>query len=301
MIRICKILAASLRSLGAYGLASGGGLRAGFAAADYLVATKAGLFALADRRAVPLRQGNFYGLTRDGDSLLAFEAFPRIGRGRILRLDPAGRWSVVVRGLPWGCHQIDVIDGRLWVLDTHHNAIRQFDLDGRPRGVAHPLGRLRRGRRSPNYGHMNSLWSDGSRVYILCHNETAKTGRRSEILVCGPGLEVERVLPTDAGSAHNLALWQGEPLLCDSLGERVLHGGRELCRIDGFLRGLAIGPSEILVGRSSYGPRDAREALSGGITAIDPAGAVRWQLPLPGQVQEIRGWRMPDAGLSRAG
>lgn len=300
MIRISRILGGGLRSLTSYALRTGGRLRAGFADADHLVATKVGLFALADRRPLLLREGNFYGLTRDGDSLLAFEAFPRIGRGRVLRLDPAGTWSVAVPGLPWGCHQIDVIDGGLWVLDTHHNAVRRFGLDGRPRDVAYPLGRLGRGRRSPNYGHMNSLWSDGSRVYILCHNETAKTGRRSEILVCGSGLAVERVLPTEAGSAHNLALWRGQPLLCDSLGERLLHGGRALSRIPGFLRGLSIGPAEILVGQSSYGPRSAREALPGGITAIDHDGAIRWQLPLPGQVQEIRGWRAPDAGLSRA-
>ena len=222
--------------------------------------------------------------------------------GRILRLESDGRWQVVVDGLSPGCHQIDAWDGALYVANTYANEVLCLNLENfRVIGRYLPRGALDQQRRSANYAHLNSLFLAADQALLLCHNETAKTGRPSEILVCDRQFRVRRTLLVDAASAHNLVPWKGELLVCDSGRNRLLHGGRTLAELGDFTRGLSVTDRAIAVGLSAYGRRHERGRLGGEVVLLDHAGRTLSRHAVPGMVQEIRALSTRDWGLSEQG
>jgi hypothetical protein len=265
----------------------------------FAVATKAGLFLCTPHSSRRVMDGHFYGMTFAGRTLLIFEALPRIRRGRVIAIDDMGRCSIILRGLSHGCHQIEFWNGSLYVVDSYNNRILRFaGGDWRPTGTFHPLGRLDRGRASANYAHMNSLLFRGGRAFIICHNETQKTGRVSEILICDLEFNILERRALEAGNAHNIAFLDGMPVICDSAGGTVTDGRRCYAKYACFTRGLAIAPDMIAVGESEYGNREKRPELSGWIDFHRRDWSLIARLPLPGMVQEIRALFAPDLGLS---
>ena len=152
---------------------------AAFEAIEALVTAGRGLYLLSGGRVRRLARGRFYGLTRDEAAYYAFCSHPRGAGGSIYRFDlDAGRITGSRRlfsGLTRGVHQIDVVDDRLLVVDSYRNELVVLDRGGRLRGRLHPLGRLRSGRHSDNYAHLNSVHAVGDRVYVLAHHETYYT------------------------------------------------------------------------------------------------------------------------------
>lgn len=266
---------------------------------DHVVATKAGLYLTTPHESWLLCRGSFYGLTRLGADLLCFQAFPRAGRGRVLRISPAGTVETLIRSLPWGCHQIDQRDGRVYVTDTHRNAVRVYAPGTYAlEGEFHPLGELDRGRSSANYAHFNSILVEGERIHLLCHNDTMKGGRRSEILVCDRRFRVLEKIPTPFGSAHNLVLLDGEYVSCDSQHSAVASLARKLHVFENFTRGLSVTDRHVVVGESAYGERSLRARMAGWVSYFDRDWNPVGRLELPGMVQEIRALHEPDWGLS---
>ncbi len=269
-------------------------------AGTYAIATKRGLFTLRDGELTLILAGSFYGITRLDDSLLVFEN--AAGHGRILGLDlthdlRVGAARLVHRGLSPGCHQIDVVDGRLLIADAYNNRILALDLATHRATSHYPLGRLAEGRSSPNYAHMNSIYRHDGRFFVVCHNESAKTGRFSEILVLTPGFEVTERIETPSRSAHNVAAHRGTFYHCDSLSNG-LRADDELVFVGNhFTRGLSISDDYILVGGSEYARREDREKVPGYLYVLHD-GVLATSFPVPGMVQEIRRLDAPDYGLS---
>ena len=277
-----------------------------FGAEAYLIATKAGLYTLAHGRLTRLMSGQYYGLTRRGDDWYAFEHLGAAGRILRFQLEDARMVhpEVVLGGLSPGCHQIDLIDSQLLIVDTYNNRLLacRLEVDGlQVTAEHHPVGKLVDGRASANYVHMNSLWAEGDARYLLLHNETVRTGRHSEIAKLAPDFSIFERIETPARSAHNLARFQGRFLYCDSLGGALMHGDRRVHGCDLFTRGLSITPACIALGGSDYGRREQREFFGGAITLLDHEFHELARLRLPGMVQEIRSCAGPDAAMSGGG
>jgi hypothetical protein len=269
-------------------------------AGTYAIATKRGLFVLEDRVLTRVLHGDFYGVTRLGDVMFVFENCRRSGRilglhiTSDLRVDDA--W-IVRRGLSPGCHQIDYVDGRLLVADTYNNRILAMDLQTGRTDAYYPLGSLADGRRSPNYAHMNSIYKHDDRFHVICHNESAKTGKPSELLVLTPDFEVVDRIELPSRSAHNIAAYRGTLYHCDSLGNGLRAGDRLIFVGDHFTRGLSISDDYIIVGGSEYARREERSKVPGYVYVLRD-GSLLTSFRVPGMVQEIRRLDAPDYGLS---
>jgi hypothetical protein len=278
-------------------------LRADFAAFEFIVATKAGLFLTSPRSWHRLTGGTWYGLTRYRDTILAYEQLDRWRTGRLMQISATGVCRFPILRLPYGCHQIDVWRDELYIMDTYNNAVLRYGCtDWRLRAVYHPLGVLDRSRESANYGHLNSILFREKDVVIVAHNETTKTNRRSELIFCGHDFRLHERTSLDAGNAHNVAPQGSDLLICDSNGGRVISaGGRTQASLPLFTRGLSLTPDVIAVGESNVGAREDRESLGGAISYFYPDWTMIARQTMPAMVQDIRALRGPDTSLSEPG
>jgi hypothetical protein len=245
--------------------------------ASFLVATShQGLLRIAGGRVDRVAAGcSYYGLAPEGDQWLAFE---RLGRwGRIVRLDLRdGASSTLVWGLSAGIHQIATTPEALVVTDTYNNRLLVYeDLGAGVRerrqadAVEHPVGRLREGRRSDNYAHFNSLCRHDNVWELVAHNESASTGRTSELFVLDERFDVKDVRPLPHTCCHNFVRHGGTELYCGS-GEGVLVAdGAEVFRTADFTRGLAVTDDLILLGTSARLARSTRGSGQGSVYALD--------------------------------
>jgi hypothetical protein len=268
----------------------------------YLVATKRGLFAAGPEGHAKIAAGEFYGVTFRGDGIDCFEKLA--GRGRVVRYRREGEriadGRVVIRDLSPGCHQIDWAGGFLYVTDTYNNRVLRYDEAYRQVAEYYPLGPCERGRTSENYAHINSVLFFRGDAYLVCHNETAKTGRASRVLRCDAAFNVLEAYEDCGASAHNIAfLPDGTGLVCDSGGARVidLHG-KVRAEVDLFTRGLSANGTQIVVGGSELAERSARDQVRGRLYFFAPDFTPRGTLDLPGMVQEVRRLDGDDYSLS---
>lgn len=264
-----------------------------------LIATKNGLYSLSSSKLEKLLNGEFYGITFYGDKVFVFEKFGKIGR--ILEFSNKlynERISVLINNLSPGCHQIDVLGDSLMVTDTYNNRLLQFNLTGDLIDSFEPIGKLENGRKSKNYGHINSVYGNGENVYLLCHNESRKTGRKSEVLELSlKGVLLDRK-QVKAESAHNCPLYKGKFLICDSLNNRVIHGEEEVFSCDLFTRGISIQGSRILIGGSEYASREQRSNARGTVYILNEDFKQQDTIEVPGMVQEIRAVDSLDLAMS---
>ncbi len=269
----------------------------------YLVATKRGLYLLDGGRLFHLLPGQYYGITLHQGKIYLFE---RIGNftGRVIRFNmdsrnrPAGRGEKLIRGLSPGCHQIDFIGDLLYIADTYNNRILEYDLSNMDYNEYYPVGRLERGRKSENYAHINSIYEHGDYIYIVCHNETTKTGRNSEILVLDGDFRVVERIGTDSSNAHNIIIHQDRKFLCDSMHNSLRVDGEEVFVGDHFTRGLAMDHRLILMGGSEYAERKNRTRAKGYLYILDHQYNIYDSFVIPGMVQEIRRLDGPDYSFS---
>lgn len=272
-----------------------------FEAYDFIVATKSGLFLATPSSYLKIMNGEFYGITNYNQYWFIFEAMPDLNVGRILRLSSNdGKVDTIMKGLSVGCHQIDFFCDNLFITDTYNNCIVKLNSDTLEVAKKfYPLGKNFNGRNSDNYAHINSIYNNDNSIYILCHNETSKTGRNSEIIICDKKFSVSRQIRLDAGNAHNIALFKDELILCDSNGSRVSnHFGKTLLQLSNFTRGLSITDDYIVVGESEYANRTERHKKAGWLNYCDHNWEIIKKQRIPGMVQEIRALNKIDYCLS---
>lgn len=267
-----------------------------------LIATPTGI--LLYRRGVLRRilRGRFYGISRSQDRWCAYH-----GTGQIvsfeLRQDGVADLQCLVSPLHLYCHQIDFCGEFLFVVDTNHNRLirfpRQLPQDRSARH-AYPNGRVWRGRRSPNYCHMNSVLSDGETTLVVLHNQTGKTGKKSELIRLDSNLNVTGRRTLNAGAAHNVVALDGRIGYCDSLAGEFVHGEKRLS-LGPFTRGVAITEDAIFIGGSEFGNRKQREGSAGFVYCCPrDASSVTstMQIPQVDGVCEVRLVDTRDSGSS---
>jgi len=270
--------------------------------APFLAGTQTGLFYVQDGRAWRVMGGSVYGIASHG-APRHWTVFQRIPRsfGRLLEVDlETGGFKTLARFMSTGVHQIDVVQGRLAVADTYNNRFLLFSDRGKRLTSIYPCGPLKNGRASHNYRHFNSVFSSRDTIYVVAHNQSAKTGRTSEIFVLDPEWRLLRVIPTESGSAHNVCEIDGELWHCDSRGGSLVKDGDPVFREPGlFTRGLAVNQDHILVGGSVHTRREDREATNGQVIVMDRGFELLSRIHLMGSggVQEIR-FLTEDLGMS---
>lgn len=241
--------------------------------------------------------GQFYGLTFLGGDLLAFQAFPALNRGRIIRITD-GNVKIINDRMDAGCHQIDVFEDHIYVTDTYGNSVIKLDNQGSQVERYFPFGTLSSGRGSSNYVHLNSIFFTEDSVCLMCHNETSKTGRKSKIVVLDRDFS-SLLSEIEVGeNAHNVVVrggvfnWcnSGAGLLSSSVGKNV--------SFDNFTRGLSVTDRYVVVGESEYAKRQHRTRVGGWLNFFDHEMRLLQRDYIPGMVQEIRSLRDLDYGLS---
>jgi hypothetical protein len=198
---------------------------------------------------------------------------------------------------PW-VHQIHACDGELYVADTKNGRLIRYLVDRdclKWERSFYANGWLRK-----NEVHVNSVYCDNNEIYLVYHNKTRHTGRKSQIAVLNRAMQLTKIIDTQAGSAHNIAIWKSTPIYCDSdagslvWDEPVLH-------FDCFTRGLAISDHFVLVGGSEFAEREDRAAKTGYVFVIDLNEKTlisRITIPAIGSILELRLIEPTDYGMS---
>ncbi|MDB5711817.1 MAG: hypothetical protein JWL96_3887 [Sphingomonas bacterium] len=277
------------------------------AGCEHLAATRHGLFAINPAAYRRIAHGLFYGVTILGDMIYVFEAGDRprhrTNRGRIVRFrrdgDTIYAAEVIATGLDNGCHQIDVMHGELHVLDTYNQQIIVLSLDGAVRRVLHPLP-LAADRSGADYVHINSLLRCADDTLLLLHNGGRPDAPRSEVARFDGDWNLVVRTEVDGHGCHNIALLEDGTLLCcgSQAGELIGSNGVKVKLGDMMTRGLSVGVGEILVGGSTFSPRDIRDEKGGTIYFLDRAYRLTSTLAMPAPVMEIRRIDGRDRSLS---
>jgi len=199
-------------------------------------------------------------------------------------------------------HQVLCTNDHVLITNTGRNCItvaRQDDLFFRHVWI----DEVRWDRKSRDHAcgrHLNSVFFKNDRLFVLAHNND----RASELLeLTWPGLELTRVSPTHASSAHNI--WvrpDGEVFVCDSMNGSLLeaHSGRTLWKSaipNVWTRGLACAGDYIFVGMSQAADRLGRTKSDGGVWILDRNTFQEIDfivLPKSGGVHELRVVDEPD-------
>lgn len=264
---------------------------------DWLVATRGGLFAIGRGVVRLVAHGRFFGLTVCDDTIFAFEAgdspAAETYRGRIVRFRRVAARivaaDVFATGLDNGCHQIDIIDGALCVVDTYNQRIVRLPLDGAAGDSVAPLGAAARNDWAGGYVHLNALIASGPDILLLLHNGAERTGRASEVLRLDRAWRVRSREPLVGSGCHGLAVLEDGALLsCGSSNGEIItsdHARLKVC--DVMTRGLSVDADTIAVGGSRFAPRDRRDETAGRVFLLDRAGGVRATVELAGSPTEI--------------
>lgn len=258
----------------------------------WLVATHRGLFAVSLERTLLVAHGWFFGLHMDGEHLYLFEncgeRLRDANRGRIVRFAwRDGRLSdpqILVTGLHGNGHQIRMIDGLLCLVDTANQRIMRFHPDGRLHDIKTPFPVAPDTDTSGAYVHMNGLASVAGRLAVMLHNGKSLERRKSELVWLDDDWNVARRVTLEGYMCHDIVPDdQGTVWHCASeSGEIMADDGRRIRLSDTLMtRGLAFRGEHLLVGLSSFGPRQIRDALSGEVAILDQEKrvVVRHELP----------------------
>ncbi|HEV7900061.1 MAG TPA: hypothetical protein VGP31_19685 [Planosporangium sp.] len=299
-------------------VAGGGG---SFPAVRFLVATSGHGVVLYDRgRLVRVVPGNCYGLTRCGDWWFGFQ---RQGAfGRIVRFQLVGRHArhlrTVLYGLNYGVHQVDFVGDRLVVVDTLKNRLLVYD-DATHAGrrswrcwssQVYPVGvrevadfrwdRLRCDRDSLGYRHFNSVFRHRDRLYLVAHNRTVASGRRSQLYVLDDALVVREIRDLGSADVHNFWTDGTRQLFCASAKGTLRLDGVDAVALGGYTRGLSVSGDLLLVGSSRFDvQRRSRGDGDGQVHAVTTDFSVLGHVVLPRtQIHEIRRVDAADLGLS---
>jgi hypothetical protein len=249
---------------------------------DWLVATHKGLFAVNLSGAKLVAHGWFFGICRHGPDLFLFENCALRNRtlafGRIIKMsitaDALFETVVLAKGLDANCHQIAVIDGLICVVDTANQAILRFALDGSPFDIRTPFPVTPATDRSGAHLHINSIARIGERIAIMLHNGKALPEKCSELAWLNADWELSVRIPLDGHNCHDIVedetgvIWHSASMtgeIMSSAGHRVKIDA------DRMTRGLATSADTMIVGISSFGQRQNRDALPGAVVILDRA------------------------------
>jgi hypothetical protein len=160
----------------------------------------------------------------------------------------------------------------LCLVDTGNQCIRRYTLDGDVIDVKTPFPVVPDTDTSGGYLHLNCLAQVDDRIGLMLHNGKTVPARKSEIAWLDRSWNLIEMESIDGYACHDIVadpqgrLWHsasdsGELLLGD--GRRILVSDNMMTRAIAFCRGT------MLVGLSSFGPRQQRDILTGQIILFD--------------------------------
>lgn len=247
-------------------------------------------------------------------TLSSWYIFQKTGRnGRILRLSISkGRVQkseIVVYGLSRGIHQIDIIKNKLMMTDTYNNRIIEIEnyssvYDCYWKNVSNsywPNGKLNSGRDSHNYNHFNSIFGFEEDIYLIAHNETLKTGKKSEVYKLDSKLNLLTKETTNSTNSHNFYKNKEVEIFCASMENSLVVNMQEALNTDSFTRGLSVSDDYTIVGGSSI--QASRSNRRSGIGEIYILATKAYKVSFTikgslGQINEIRRVDKTDFSLS---
>lgn len=221
-----------------------------------LLCTGTGLYLICDGQIRQLLTGWFFGLSRKGTKYYVYQNLDISGRiltflfenGKITNL------HLCVNETPRTIHQIDFFDNHVFATDPANNKVDIYTIDGKLANALYPFGKLENGKMSPNYAHINSVFAHKDQIYVVAHNYTQHSGRKSDLLVLDRSTYNILAIQRNIGScAHNTIIYNNHFLICDSLDGSLLNHGEKVFQAGQFTRGLAMNDNLIVLGGSMYG------------------------------------------------
>jgi len=191
-------------------------------------------------------------------------------------------------------HQIDVIDGKLFVLHTEFNRIRVFHIkdfsietDLYPNGPGEkcPPQLLKKS----NFCQFNSVYGHNGVIYLLAHNLGDYTEKNSELFVLDQqSYAVVEKIALNYQNCHNLAIYNGQQYVCLSKDGQVARDGEVLVTVaERFTRGLSISDEWLVFGTTiASSNRDLRN--SGKVYLCNLDGICQNVVSIDGCVNDIR-------------
>jgi len=267
---------------------------------SHLLASRQGLYAIGLTGFVKISSGQFFGMTLRDSALYCFESLgpslaPLPHFGRIVRFDIVNETieaaTVVAKGLPNGCHQMDFIGCDLFVCDTHNTRILRFDGEFTNYRTYLPFGQIQFQDFAAGYPHLNSIVGHGGDVYVMLHNYTAQSGVSSQIAIWQPESgQVTKTLTVDGGGCHNIVfLEDGKILFCNTDGGALTCGRRTVAQFGRLLtRGLSVDSDMVVVGSSLFALRDSRKSVTGEVWFLDRQYRQLARFVVPAAPTEIR-------------
>lgn len=275
----------------------------------HIVATRSGLYVVKRDASRLIAHGMFYGVTVQDDSMYVFQAcrLPRTDStfGRILRFTIDKHRIVAAEvfadGLNTSCHQLDIVHGKLCVLETALQVVTRFALDTRERdtiGLITPPGTV-----SPadaGYLHVNSMIELGDHILLMLHNGMPDITRPSEVAVLDRAWHVVSRHRVSGSGCHNLLVTpEGRLLMCGSAaGELIDDRGARYPVSSDMTRGLSLGEGELVIGASERVARKDRTLSRGSVFFLDAQYRIEAELELPGGPCEIRRLDGRDRSIS---
>lgn len=187
-------------------------------------------------------------------------------------------------------HQIQLADGKLWVVCSGSERIARYDIETQTWDVWALNG-------VEDHHHINSLWIDDEQVFVLAHNQPpgqVNRTRPSEVWkFAKDGQRALDYLYWPAGfSAHNVWLERGYPWVLDSAGGRLSNANSRHVMLYGWPRGIAwpVG-GHAYIGISAHVYDKMKRAHSESeIAAFDPDWQLTQTFPLDGcgPIWEVR-------------
>ncbi len=249
---------------------------------DWLVTTHNGLYAVNLKGAKLVAHGWFFGICLYGPDIYLFENCAQRDRtlklGRIVKMTMAkGQLSapdVLVKGLDASCHQIGIVNELLCVIDTANQVILRYALDGKPIDVKTPFPLVPATGKTGAYLHMNSVAQIGDRIAIMLHNGKVSPEKCSELAWLDSEWQLLERVTLDGRCCHDIVADDSGTIWCSAsmTGELLTSDGRRVkIDFDRMTRGLACSGNAMIVGISSFGPRQNRDALPGAVVVLDGA------------------------------
>jgi len=280
---------------------------------ELLICTINGLIFLNKKQSKLLLKGSFYGLTKIKNRWFVFERIiEKYGyTGRLLSFKiekgKLKECKIEFTNLDDDIHQIDFYKNILYLTDTKNNRLLRFQIEDekivKPLKPFYPLGDLDHGVKSENYGHINSVLIQNSQIILICHNQTQKTKKLSEVLILSMDGELLKKINTKNSCAHNYMILNGDELICDSIAKGLRVDNTNLIKLGKFTRGLCNDQKYLYVGGSQIAGRENRgnPKMEGSIYILDIAKyKLKHEIPLKGfgNVYEIRTNHKNDKSLS---
>lgn len=232
---------------------------------------------------------------RDTSSIVSFDFID--GKGYNLK--------VRIGWLKKSIHQIDFVNNNLVVCDTSVNQAQVYKEPHLNEGVVSADSVLHNINPSDfKYAHINSVFCHNSRVYLVAHNKSFYSGRKSEVFVTNSDYELEDSFELGGYSVHNFYCDDNKQMFCNSERGSLVCNDKEVfvCDTVDFTRGLAINSDFIVLGSSQVTPyRDERGKKDSFVYILDGSFNKVGKITIPNcQVHDIRRVDVPDLGLSNS-